>query len=117
MSAVDLAASVRTGQRTARSVVEEHLEAIDAAEDRIHAFNLVMADEALEAADALARLVVPEYAGAGRVDSRSERPSRPHEIRIREHVRNTRLRITRRRHSEREVRQVPPRLGLSLIHI
>ncbi|SVA87516.1 uncharacterized protein METZ01_LOCUS140370, partial [marine metagenome] len=34
-------------------VVEEYLEAIDAAEDRIHAFNLVMADEALEAADAL----------------------------------------------------------------
>ena len=53
MSAVDLAASVRTGQRSARSVVEEYLEAIDAAEDRIHAFNLVMADEALEAADAL----------------------------------------------------------------
>ena len=42
MSAVDLAASVRTGQRSARSVVEEYLEAIDAAEDRIHAFNLVM---------------------------------------------------------------------------
>ena len=53
MTAVDLAASVRTGQRSARSVVEEYLEAIDAAEDRIHAFNLVMADEALEAADAL----------------------------------------------------------------
>ena len=53
MSAVDLAASVRTGERSARSVVEEYLEAIDAAEDRIHAFNLVMADEALEAADAL----------------------------------------------------------------
>ena len=53
MSAVDLAASVRTGQRSARSVVEEYLEAVGAAEDRIHAFNLVMADEALEAADAL----------------------------------------------------------------
>ena len=44
---------MRAGERSARSVVEEHLAAIDAREDELHAFNLVMRDEALAAADAV----------------------------------------------------------------
>ena len=44
---------VRAGERSARSVVEEHLAAIDAREAELHAFNLVMRDEALAAADAI----------------------------------------------------------------
>jgi aspartyl-tRNA(Asn)/glutamyl-tRNA(Gln) amidotransferase subunit A len=52
-SAVGIAAAVRTGERTARSVVEEHLAAIDAREGELHAFNLVTAEEALAAADAI----------------------------------------------------------------
>jgi aspartyl-tRNA(Asn)/glutamyl-tRNA(Gln) amidotransferase subunit A len=53
VSAVDIAAAVRTGERSARSVVEEHLAAIDAREAELHAFNLVTPDEALAAADAV----------------------------------------------------------------
>ncbi len=53
MTALEIAASVRAGERTARSVVEEHLAAIDAREDELHAFNLVMRDDALAAADAI----------------------------------------------------------------
>jgi aspartyl-tRNA(Asn)/glutamyl-tRNA(Gln) amidotransferase subunit A len=53
MSAVHVAAEVRTGERSARSVVEEHLAAIDAREADVHAFNLVLRDEALAAADAV----------------------------------------------------------------
>jgi len=52
-SALDLAAAVRSGARSARSVTEEHLAAIDAREGEIHAFNLVTRDEALAAADAV----------------------------------------------------------------
>ena len=44
---------MRAGERSARSVVEEHLAAIDAREAELHAFNLVMRDEALAAADAV----------------------------------------------------------------
>jgi aspartyl-tRNA(Asn)/glutamyl-tRNA(Gln) amidotransferase subunit A len=51
--AVAIAAAVRGGERSARSVVEEHLSAIRARESDIHAFNLVLADEALAAADAI----------------------------------------------------------------
>jgi aspartyl-tRNA(Asn)/glutamyl-tRNA(Gln) amidotransferase subunit A len=51
MSASHIAAEVRSGERSARSVVEEHLAAIDAREADIHAFNLVLRDEALAAAD------------------------------------------------------------------
>ena len=57
MSARDLAAAVRSGERSARSVVDEHLEAIRSGEPEIHAFNLVLADEALAAADEVDRRV------------------------------------------------------------
>jgi aspartyl-tRNA(Asn)/glutamyl-tRNA(Gln) amidotransferase subunit A len=52
-SALDIAAQVRAGERSARSVVEEHLAAIEAREADIHAFNLVLRDEALAAADSI----------------------------------------------------------------
>jgi len=57
VSARDLAAAVRSGERAARSVVEEHLETIRSGEPEIHAFNLVLADEALAAADEVDRRV------------------------------------------------------------
>jgi aspartyl-tRNA(Asn)/glutamyl-tRNA(Gln) amidotransferase subunit A len=53
VSARDTAAAVRRGERKARSVVEEHLRAIAMREGEIHAFNLVMEDAALAAADAV----------------------------------------------------------------
>ncbi len=52
-SAVDIAADVRAGRRSARDVLEEHLARIDAREGEIHAFNLVTADTARAAADAV----------------------------------------------------------------
>jgi aspartyl-tRNA(Asn)/glutamyl-tRNA(Gln) amidotransferase subunit A len=52
-TALDVAAAVRSGARTARSVVESHLAAIDGREAEVHAFNLVMADAALARADAV----------------------------------------------------------------
>ncbi|MEE2697618.1 MAG: amidase, partial [Actinomycetota bacterium] len=57
MSARSTATAVRAGERSARSVVEDHLAAIDAREDEIHAFNLVLADEALTRADDLDRRI------------------------------------------------------------
>ncbi len=51
--ALTIAAAVRAGERTAREVVEEHLAEIEAREATIHAFNLVLADEARAAADAV----------------------------------------------------------------
>jgi len=51
------AAAVRAGERSALSVVEEHLAAIDAHEDEIHAFNLVLADESLARAEELDRRI------------------------------------------------------------
>ena len=53
MTARAIAAAVRSGERSARSVVEEHLAAIDRREAELHAFNLVTGDEALTAADAI----------------------------------------------------------------
>ena len=53
MSAHDIAAVVRAGERLARDVVEEHLAEIDAGEAELHAFNHVLADEARAAADAV----------------------------------------------------------------
>ncbi len=55
--ALGLAGEVRAGSRTARSVVEGCLSAIDAREQELHAFNVVLAEEALARADALDRLV------------------------------------------------------------
>ena len=51
MTAVDIAGSVRSGQRAARDVVEEHLTRVEQREAEIHAFTLVLADEARRAAD------------------------------------------------------------------
>jgi aspartyl-tRNA(Asn)/glutamyl-tRNA(Gln) amidotransferase subunit A len=50
-SASAIAAAVRAGERTARDVVDEHLRAIERREGEIHAFNVVLADEARAAAD------------------------------------------------------------------
>ncbi|MBJ7282026.1 MAG: Asp-tRNA(Asn)/Glu-tRNA(Gln) amidotransferase subunit GatA, partial [Acidimicrobiia bacterium] len=50
-SAVEIAAAVRSGERTARSVAEEHLATIASREGEIHAFNYVTADAALAQAD------------------------------------------------------------------
>jgi len=52
-----LANSVRSGARSAVEVVEEHLAAIDAGDGEVHAFNLVMADEAMAQAAAVDRTV------------------------------------------------------------
>ena len=53
LSAVEIAAAVRTGERRAADVLEQHLAAIAAREDEIHAFNLVLSDEARAAAAAI----------------------------------------------------------------
>jgi aspartyl-tRNA(Asn)/glutamyl-tRNA(Gln) amidotransferase subunit A len=44
--AVELAAAVRSGERRAADVVDEHLASIEAGDGTIHAFNLVTADQA-----------------------------------------------------------------------
>ena len=49
-TAVGIAADVRSGARSAVSVVEEHLAAIDSGDGEIHAFNHVMREEALAVA-------------------------------------------------------------------
>jgi len=51
--AAAIAAGVRAGTRSAREVVEEHLAAISGRDPDLHAFNLVLADEACSAADAV----------------------------------------------------------------
>ncbi len=56
-SALDIAAAVRAGDRPAADVVDEHLAAIEARESEIHAFNLVLAEEARHAAVAIDRRV------------------------------------------------------------
>jgi aspartyl-tRNA(Asn)/glutamyl-tRNA(Gln) amidotransferase subunit A len=56
-SAIDIAAAVRAGRRPAADVIDEHLAAIEAGDDEIRAFNLVLADEAREAALAIDRRV------------------------------------------------------------
>jgi aspartyl-tRNA(Asn)/glutamyl-tRNA(Gln) amidotransferase subunit A len=52
-----IAAAVRAGERPAREVLEAHLAAIEAREPEVHAFNLVLADQARARADALDREV------------------------------------------------------------
>ena len=52
-TAVELAADVRAGRRSAREVVDEYIAAIEAREPELHAFNHVMADEARVAAAAV----------------------------------------------------------------
>ena len=56
-TAQNLAADVRSGTRSARAVLEEHLVVIESREDEVHAFNLVLADEARASADAVDALV------------------------------------------------------------
>ncbi|HEX9684029.1 MAG TPA: Asp-tRNA(Asn)/Glu-tRNA(Gln) amidotransferase subunit GatA [Acidimicrobiales bacterium] len=64
MTALDIAASVRSGERSAVEVVEEHLARIAASESDIHAFNLVMGEQARAAAAAVdARVSAGEEAG------------------------------------------------------
>jgi aspartyl-tRNA(Asn)/glutamyl-tRNA(Gln) amidotransferase subunit A len=57
VTAVEIAAAVRAGERSAVDVVGEHLAAIEAREPELHAFNLVLADQAREAAAAVDRVV------------------------------------------------------------
>jgi aspartyl-tRNA(Asn)/glutamyl-tRNA(Gln) amidotransferase subunit A len=57
VSAVAIAAAVRAGERSARSIVEEHLASIEAREGELHAFNLVTADAALARADEIDAMV------------------------------------------------------------
>jgi aspartyl-tRNA(Asn)/glutamyl-tRNA(Gln) amidotransferase subunit A len=57
VSAVEIAAAVRSGERLAVDVVDEHLAAIAERDGEVHAFNLVMADEARAAALAIDRRV------------------------------------------------------------
>jgi aspartyl-tRNA(Asn)/glutamyl-tRNA(Gln) amidotransferase subunit A len=57
VNAVAVAQAVRDGDRSARDVVEEHLARIDERESELHAFNLVLADEARAQADAIDRRV------------------------------------------------------------
>src|SRR5207247_11195493 len=52
-AALDLAAAVRSGSRSAREAVDEHLAAVDEREAELHACNLVTADAARDAADAV----------------------------------------------------------------
>ena len=56
-AAGEIAAAVRAGARSAREVVEEHLAGIAGRDGELHAFNLVLVDEALAAADEVDRRV------------------------------------------------------------
>ena len=53
MSALDIAAAVRSGERSAADVVDEYLARIDARDGELNAFNLVRAEEARAAAAAV----------------------------------------------------------------
>jgi aspartyl-tRNA(Asn)/glutamyl-tRNA(Gln) amidotransferase subunit A len=53
VSAREIAEDVRAKRRSAREVVDEHLARIDEREAELHAFNLVLADEARAAASAI----------------------------------------------------------------
>ena len=52
-TAMSTAAAVRSGRRSAREVVEEVLARVHVREGEVHAFNVVLADEARAAADAV----------------------------------------------------------------
>jgi aspartyl-tRNA(Asn)/glutamyl-tRNA(Gln) amidotransferase subunit A len=56
-TAVEIARAVRAGELSARAVIDAHLETIDSREGEINAFNIVLADEARAAADAVDQLV------------------------------------------------------------
>ena len=57
VSAVEIAAAVRAGERSARSVADEFLATIGVGEEQIHAFNLVTADAARARADEIDTMV------------------------------------------------------------
>jgi aspartyl-tRNA(Asn)/glutamyl-tRNA(Gln) amidotransferase subunit A len=57
LTAAAIADDVRAGRRSARDVLDVHLAAIDERDSEIHAFNLVLADEARAAAAAVDELV------------------------------------------------------------
>ena len=57
MTALDIAAAVRAGQRSAREVLDEHLARVEARDGDIHAFNLVTTEEAMAAAEEVDRKV------------------------------------------------------------
>jgi aspartyl-tRNA(Asn)/glutamyl-tRNA(Gln) amidotransferase subunit A len=57
VTAVGIAAAVRSGERSAADVVEEHLAAVAAREEELHCFNTVTADLAMAAASAVDRRV------------------------------------------------------------
>jgi aspartyl-tRNA(Asn)/glutamyl-tRNA(Gln) amidotransferase subunit A len=57
VTAAAIADDVRAGRRSARDVLDAHLAAIDERDDEIHAFNLVLADQARVAAAAIDELV------------------------------------------------------------
>ena len=64
MTAVSIASDVQSGTRSASAVVEAHLAQIAAREGDVHAFNLVLADQARAAAAALdARVAAGEQVG------------------------------------------------------
>jgi aspartyl-tRNA(Asn)/glutamyl-tRNA(Gln) amidotransferase subunit A len=64
VSALEIAAAVRSGERSAREVLDEHLAVVDERDGELHAFNLVLADEARAAADAIdARVAAGEDPG------------------------------------------------------
>jgi aspartyl-tRNA(Asn)/glutamyl-tRNA(Gln) amidotransferase subunit A len=56
-AAIELATQVRTGTRTARDVLDDHLAVIDARDDELHACNLVTREWAFTAADAVDAMV------------------------------------------------------------
>jgi aspartyl-tRNA(Asn)/glutamyl-tRNA(Gln) amidotransferase subunit A len=56
-TALQIAAAVRSGERSAREVLEEHLAVVDVRDAELHAFNLVLADQARAAAAAVDRRV------------------------------------------------------------
>jgi aspartyl-tRNA(Asn)/glutamyl-tRNA(Gln) amidotransferase subunit A len=53
----ELSAQVRSGERSAREVVDDHLAAIEERDEQIHAFNLVLTDAARAAADDIDRRI------------------------------------------------------------
>jgi len=64
VTAARIAADVAAGRRSAREVLDEHLARIDQREAEVHAFNLVLADEARERAGQLdARIAAGEDVG------------------------------------------------------
>ena len=64
MNALEIAAAVQSGTRTAVSVMDEHLAVIAQREGDVHAFNLVLADQSRSAATAIdARVAAGEQIG------------------------------------------------------